>query len=129
MASILDPLAPEQKEILNKPAIDPAGMAPDVQIFLKSTMSKVYSGEINLIYPDSLINKSHYETLSEEGQGEADRKAVIFCNKLRDIKGLMDISGGPILYAEPTYQIQQLVHELKMHKEEFEKKYGDVFVI
>lgn len=123
------PLTPEQQQRMNAPAVDPTGMDADVDQFLHSTMQKVYAGEINLFSPSSLLNQDKYEALTEPDQGKIDQKAILFCTKLREIKGLMDISGGDVLYAKPTYQIQQLVHELKMHKEEVERQLGDVFVI
>lgn len=123
------PLNQEDQQMVNQPLVDPTGLDQDVQMFLESTMKRVYSNEIDTYKPSSLINIPAYEQLDEMGQGAADQKAIVFCSKLRDIKGLMDISGGEKLYAEPTYQIQQLVKELKYHKEEFEHEYGDVFVI
>ncbi|PIQ78671.1 hypothetical protein COV81_04625 [Candidatus Peregrinibacteria bacterium CG11_big_fil_rev_8_21_14_0_20_41_10] len=123
------PLTPEMQAEINAPLADPMGLDMETQEFLQSTMARVYNGQIDTYKPSSLINQAAYDQLDQAGEGLADQTAVIFCGKLRDIRGLMDISGGEQSYAAPTYQIQQLVKELKFHKEEFEKQYGDVFVI
>lgn len=117
------------QQIVNKPPVDPTGFNDGDQEFIQSVMTRVYSGEINLMMPSSLLNESVYEAASEEAQGKADSYAVNFCSKLRDIKGLMEMSGGDTLYVEPTYQVQLLIKDLKYRKEEFEKQYGDLFVI
>lgn len=123
------PLSSDQQAMLNQPATDPNGLDAVTQTFLQTTMQRVYSGEINPIIPASLVNKAEYDKLPLSGQSLADQTAIAFCAKLRDIKGLMDISGGAQSFAQPTYQIQQLVKELKYLKEDFEKQYGDIFVI
>lgn len=117
------------QEMVNKPPVDPSGFNPGDQEFIQSVMKRVYDGEIVLTQPDTLINTPVYEAATEEAQGKADITAVNFCAKLRDIKGLTEMSGGDKLYVEPTYQVQLLVADLKYRKEQFEKQYGDLFVI
>lgn len=117
------------QDMVNKPPVDPTGFNEGDQEFIQGIMSRVYAGEINLMVPDTLINQSVYAAATPEAQGKADTYAVNFCSKLRDIKGLMELSGGDTLFVEPTYQVQLLVQDLKYRKEEFEKQFGDLFLI
>lgn len=123
------PLDSGMQEKANTPAIDPSGLDSATEEFLRSTMGRVYNGEIDVYKPGTLLKHDVYDAMTEMAQSDADHKAFIFCNKLREIKGLMDISGGEELYAHPTYQIKHLIAELKFHKEEYETLHGDVFVI
>lgn len=119
----------ETQELLNKPVIDPDGFDEDEMNFIKSTMSKVYNGTFNLLSPSSIINENVYDSADEIVQGKADINAVNFCSKLRQIKDLMDLSGGEQLFVEPTYQVRNLVHSIKYQKEVFENENGDMFLI
>lgn len=119
----------ETQELLNKPVEDPRGFDESEMEFIKNTMSKVYSGEIDLFKPSSLLNASVYESASEMIQGKADFNAVTFCSKLRQIKDLMEISGGEQLFVEPSYQVRNMVQSIKYQKELFEGSNGDIFLI
>lgn len=120
---------PQTQEMLNKPIIDPDGFTAEEMEFIQSVMQRVYAGEINLLSPSSLINENLYENSSDEAQGRADIHAINFCSKLRSIKDLMEISGGEQLFIEPTFQVKNLVQSIKFEKEQFEKEFGDMFVI
>lgn len=119
----------QTQEMLNKPIIDPDGFTAEEMEFIQSVMQRVYAGEINLLSPSSLINENLYENSSDEVQGRADIHAINFCSKLRSIKDLMEISGGEQLFVEPTFQVKNLVQSIKFEKEQFEKEFGDMFVI
>jgi hypothetical protein len=114
---------------MNQPPIDPNGFQPDTEKFIRDVMSRVFSGEINLHDPQSLIIQDEYAKCPEIVQGKADINAVNFCSKLREIKDLMDISGGETMFVNPTYQLNALVQELKYKKEQFETTYGNIFKI
>ena len=119
----------ETQEMLNKPIIDPEGLSKDEVEFIQEVMQRVYSGEINLFNPSSLINSHVYDNVEEKTQGQADIHAINFCSKMRSIKDLMDISGGDLLFVQPSFQVRNLVQSIKYEKEQFEEKYGDMFVI
>jgi hypothetical protein len=119
----------QTQEMLNKPVIDPEGFDEQEMEFIKTTMAKVYDGTFNLLAPSTLLNKEVYEQAEEIVQGKADINAVNFCSKLRQIKDLMDISGGEQLFVEPTYQVRNLVQSVKYQKEVFEQENGDMFLI
>lgn len=126
---VVNDIDQETQEMLNKPIQDPDGFAKGEKEFIENVMSKVYDGSFNLLSPSSLINEKVYESASEAAQGQADINAVNFCSKLRQIKDLMDISGGNQLFVEPTFQVRNLVQSVKYQKEQFEEKYGDMFLI
>jgi hypothetical protein len=126
---VINDIDPETQEMLNKPIEDPEGFAEGEKEFIEEVMSKVYDGTFNLLSPSSLINEEVYEKASEKSQGQADINAVNFCSKLRQIKDLMDISGGNQLFVEPTFQVRNLVQSVKFQKEQFEEEYGDMFLI
>lgn len=119
----------EVQNMVNNPPIDPAGFSEDVQAFITSSMKMVLDGTIDLFKPETLLKQPEYDNANEEAQGKADLVAVNLCKKLRDIKDLMDISGGEQLFIQPTYQATLLVEDLKYRKEEFEKQWGDLFII
>ena len=123
------PVDSKTQEMVNLPPVDPAGFSDDVAEFIKKAMQQVANGEINLFNPATLINQTKYAEATELVQGKADMQAVTFCSKLREIQGLMQISGGDEFFISPTYQATLLVQELKFRKEQFETQYGDLFVI
>lgn len=119
----------ETQEMLNQPVVDPDGFTEEEMKFIQNTMRKVYDGTFNLLNPSTLINLKVYNQSNELIQGKADVNAVNFCSKLRQIKDLMDISGGEQLFVKPTYQVRNLVQSIKYQKEVFEGSNGDIFLI
>ena len=79
--------------------------------------------KINLYLPSTLLNQSVYEKLTDEAQGNADLDAINLTNAMREIKGLCDAG------FKDTYQVQNLVHQLRATKERLEEAGGDLFVI
>ena len=101
------------QEIVNTPPMDPTGWSDGVKEFIQSIMKQVFdpSDPMDLMKPATLINQEAYSNASEEAQGKADFVAVNFCAKLREMKDLMDLSGGDQLHIEPTYQAHMLVED------------------
>lgn len=120
---------PEMQRDLNRPIENPNGFDQETQNFITEVMQRVYAGEINLYVPSTLMNQPVYDSASEEVQGKADLLAISLCSKLRELKDLMEISGGDQLFIQPTYQASLLVQDIKYRKTEFENRYGDVFII
>lgn len=112
-----------QKEVINKPQSDSAGVDQRDQEFLSLLLLQIESGEINLYQPDSLIRHEVYEKLDEKDQGKVDQNAFNLLAVLRQIKGLWD-SG----YRD-TFQIQNLAHQIRVTKERLEHDYGNVFIM
>lgn len=112
----------EQKK-LNIPLEDPTGVDETNKKFLEDIVAKIESGKIILFRPASLINQEVYNKLSEKIQGETDMNAVSLLARLSDIKGLHDTG------QTNSYQMQNLVEQVRLTKERLEKDAGDVFII
>ncbi len=114
---------PQTQKKLNDPLINPKGLTPEDQTFLDLVVSKVEKGEINLMQPSSLINHAIYDQLPPEKQGKVDFDAVNLATTLRNIYDLLQV------YHQPTYQIENLVHQVRLTKERLEEISGDVYVL
>lgn len=112
--------AQTQKE-LNEP-LKYAGSSQNKD-FLEMLVKMVNDGKIQLLRPDSLINHAVYDKLDEKTQGKADYEALNLLNLVRQIKTLYDAG-----YRD-TYQIDNLVEQLRVTKERLEIQGGDLFII
>ncbi|MBI95585.1 hypothetical protein CL656_00320 [bacterium] len=123
------PVDSDVQEMVNTPPVDPDGFTKEEEDFLRMIMMMISDNRLNPLQPSSLINQVIYEQASQEAQGKADLTSISFCARIRDIQNLYEFSGGEALYVKPTYQIKNLVMDLKYRKEQFENKYGDMFLI
>lgn len=114
---------PQTQKILNEPLVNPAGISPEDLAFLDLVVAKVESGEIKLLQPDSLINHAVYDALPAEKQGTVDFDAVNLVSTLRSIYELWKF------YKKPTFQIENLVRQVRLTKERLEQISGDVYII
>ena len=119
------------QNIMNKPPLDPAGFDEGEKEFIQAIMEHVFdpNDPMDLMKPSTLIKQDVYDQADEVAQGKADQTAVNFCAKLRELRDLMNLSGGEQLDIEPTYQAKALVADLKYRKDQFEAEYGDLFLI
>lgn len=118
------PIDPKvQKKVINDPKSDPSGVSQDDTEFLNMVMDKVERGEINLLDPNTLLNNKVYDKLGEEAKGKADFNALNLLATLRQIKSLWDLD------KRDSFQIQNLVRQVKMTKERLEAEGGDIFII
>jgi hypothetical protein len=108
---------------LNQPLKDPSGVKEANQKFLDDVLSKIEKGTVNLFSPSSLLNQAVYGKLSEQIQGKIDIDAINLLAKLRDIKGLHDFG------QTDSYQMENLVENVRLIKERIEAEAGDVFII
>lgn len=116
-------LDPETQKKLNQPLMKQNGLSAEDQAFLNAVLDKVDRGQINLMQPSSLINHAVYDNLSPETQGKVDFDAVNLATTLRNTYDLWKY------YQQPTYQIENLVHQVRLTKERLEEVSGDVYVI
>lgn len=114
---------PQTQKRLNDPLAKPAGISPEDEAFLKLVVSKVEKGEINLMQPSSLINHAVYDQLPPEKQGKIDFDAVNLLTTVRNIYDLLQIGH------QATYQIENLVHQVRLTKERLEAISGDIYII
>lgn len=103
--------------------VKPNGISQEDQTFLNMVLQKVERGEMNLMQPSSLINHKVYDGLPNEKQGKVDFDAVNLATTLRNIVDLWKY------FQKPTFQIENLVHQVRITKERLEEISGDVYVI
>jgi len=114
---------PDTQKLLNSPLVNPKGISKEDEAFLNLVVSKAEKGEINLMAPSSIINHAVYDQLPEEKKGKVDFDAVNLATTLRNIHDLWKA------YGTPTYQIENLVHQVRLTKERLEEVSGDVYMI
>lgn len=114
---------PETQKRLNMPLRKEGNLDPEDQMFLNAIMAKAEKGEIQLFTPSSLLNHTVYDALAPEKQAVVDQQSFATLAALREIVNLWKA------YQIPTFQLQNLIHNVRLTKERFEKEIGDVFVI
>ena len=109
---------------LNTPLQDSTGRLDGKdQEFLNLIISLIDDKKIDLYQPSTLINNAVYDKLDEQEQGKVDLEAMNMLTAIREIKGLYDNG-----YKE-TFQMENIVHRLRITKERLEEVSGDVFII
>ena len=116
-------IADDVQARINKPLKDASGLSPEDKEFLDLIMRLVKEGKIELHTPSSLINHTVYDNISDEARGKADQNTVTMLARIRDINDLMTH------HPEVTFQVQNLVHQLRLQKERLEEAGGDLFII
>lgn len=111
------------QKTLNEPLADQTGFNEGHEAFLKLLISKIESGELNLMDAKTLYRKEVYDQLTEDQQEAADLVAVNLVNIIRQIEKLWNLD------QRPTFQIQNLVETVFQMKSKFENEYGDVYII
>lgn len=114
---------PETQKLLNTPLQKAGPLEPEDQGFLNSILQKVEKKQIQLFTPSSLLNHSVYDALPPEKKAMVDVQAFSTLAVLREIANLWKI------YQTPTFQLQNLIHKVRLTKERFERDIGDVFII
>ncbi|PIR55206.1 hypothetical protein COU74_02270 [Candidatus Peregrinibacteria bacterium CG10_big_fil_rev_8_21_14_0_10_36_19] len=108
---------------LNTPLVDPSGFDAEDKALLSLILELLKSGKIDFYKPDSLINFNVYDKLDEEMKGKIDFEAVNLTTAIREISDLHE--GG----FDESYQMQNLVHRVRLTKERIEDASGDLFLI
>lgn len=111
-----------QKE-LNAPIADPTGVSAEDQAFLDLIVQMLNDGKIDAYKPSCLFNDDVYDKLDTKRQGAVDMASVNMLSAIRNIKDLYDNG------FKDSFQIQNLVHQLRVKKEAFEDTDGDLFII
>lgn len=115
---------PEDEQVkLGKPLADDSGVSSEDMEFLQMLVNKIESKEIDLFVPSSLLNEPVYNGLDEEAQGKADYNALNLLSTIRQMYKLWQAG------ERETYQIQNLVHQVRITKERLEKLGGDIYII
>lgn len=119
----------EQNLQMYEPPEADENFSSEEKIFINDVFKLLENEVIDLHVPSTLLNKSIYDASDEKVQGIADRSAINFLSKIRELDDLREISGNDKYYIKPTYQAKYVVSMFKYRKEEFEKQYGDMFII
>ena len=123
LVSAAQDLSVEEQKKLSQPLVKQQGLSAEDEAFLNLVVAKVDSGESNLLQPSTLINQTVYGGLSELNQGKIDFEALNLLSDLRTIYGLWKQN------PTATYQVENMVHSVRLRKENLETISGDVFVI
>lgn len=116
-------LPQKKQQEMGKPLKDTSGVNPQDMEFLHMLINKIENKEIELHTPSSLLNTPVYEKLGEDAQGKADYNAMNMLGTIRQIHQLWQ--GGD----RDSFQIQNLVHQLRLTKERLEEIGGDIYII
>ena len=111
------------QSMLNDPVQKSGGMNAEDLKFMNLVVSMMNEGKIDGYAPSSLINTEYYDTLPEEKRGKADLEAINLLTSIRQIKDLHDAG-----FTE-TYQMENLVAQVRATKERIEDEGGDLFII
>jgi len=111
------------QHMINKPQADPTGVEDEDVKFMDLVVKYINEGKIDLHTPATLMNMSVYEKANEKAQGKADFNAVSLLNDLRQLKKLYDAGD------HTSFQIQNLVHRVRLTKERLEDECGDIYII
>ena len=115
---------PEEKQSeMGAPLKDESGAGEEDKAFLEMLVKMIEKKEIDLYVPSTLLNTPVYEKLDEQGQGKADYNALNLLSTIRQINQLWK-SGD-----HDSYQIQNLVHQVRVTKERLEEVSGDIYII
>lgn len=116
-------ISPKAQEELNKPLGHPGGLGEEDREFLTMLVGKIEKKEINLYQPSSLLNRAVYDSLSDQGKAKAELDALNMLNTIRDIYRLWQAGH------RDTYQLENIVHRVRVTKERLEEAGGDIYVI
>jgi hypothetical protein len=118
-----NPIDPETQKRLNTPLEMQSGFDPADEAFLHQIVAHVDEKRIDLYVPSSLINDQVYSGLADAEKAVIDQKAFTTLGAIRDIYNLWKT------YQQPTFQLQNLLSQVRLAKEQFETAEGDVFII
>ncbi len=113
----------QTQEMLNSPTETPGGISAEDEAFLHLLVDKIEKKEIRLFEPSTLINVAVYEKLGSVEQGKADYDAFNMLATIRSIYRLWQAG------QKNTYQIENLVHRIRLTKERLEEIGGDIYII
>ncbi len=116
-------ISPQTQQVLNKPLEHPEEIDEKDRQFLQTLVDKIEKGEIKLFQPSSLFNRPVYDKMSEQAQGKAEMDAFNLLGTVRDIYRLWQAG------ERNTYQIENLVHRIRVTKERLEEAGGDIYII
>jgi hypothetical protein len=116
-------ISPQMQQTLNEPMAHEGEMDKKDMDFLAMLIDMIDKKRINLYQPSSLFNHPVYDKLGEQAQGKAEMDAFNMLATIREIHKLWQAG------QKNTYQIENLVHKIRVTKERLEEVGGDIFII
>jgi hypothetical protein len=113
----------EMQDRLNQPLASSTELDPKDTEFLQLLNQKIAAKEIQLFTPSSLFNLAIYEKLGPSAQVKAEMDAYNMLASIREINRLWQ-AGHSV-----SYQLQNLVHKIRVTKERIEAEAGDIYII
>jgi hypothetical protein len=117
------PIDKNVQQMINQPQPDPTGINDEDIEFIKRVMELINNETIDLYRPETLMNREVYDKLDEMTKGKADVNAVPLLGEIRQIKKLYEMGD------KESFQVQNLIHRVRMTKERLEEECGDVYII
>ncbi len=114
-------IRPDTQSMLNKPMA--TKMSEVDHEFLDMVIAKIEKGEINLYTPQSLLNKDIYASLAPEKEQKVDLTLQSLLFELRQIKNWHDAGENE------NAQMDNMIRDVRIKKENLEKEVGDVLKI
>ncbi len=115
-------ISDETQQMLNQPLVHGSMEETDRQ-FLALIIEKIEKKEILLYQPSSLLNHATYDSLPIEKKESVELDAFNLLSTIREIYRLWQAN------LKETYQIENLVHKIRLTKERLEAKGGDLYII
>lgn len=116
-------ISPQTQETLNKPLKHAGDIGEKDHEFLALLVEKIEKGEIKLFEPSTLINSAVYNNLDERAKGKVDYDAFNLLATIREIYNLWKQG------EHDSYQVENLVHRIRVTKERLEELGGDIYII
>jgi len=116
-------ISPKAQEALNKPLGHPGGLSAEDKAFMALILDLIEKKKINLYRPNTLLNHAVYDKLSESAKAKAELDAFNMLATIREVNKLHKAKLGN------TYQMENLVHKMRLTKERLEEVGGDIYII
>lgn len=113
----------ETQVMINTPQADPTGIDDSDFEYIEKVMRMIEDKRIDLHTPATLLNLPIYEKLGEEAKSFVDLNGFNLLAEIRQIKKLWDLGD------KDSFQIQNLVHRMRLTKQKIEKEHGDCYII
>jgi hypothetical protein len=116
------PIADDTQAMLNTPLAG-GSLDPEDHAFKEKILALIDAGTLNIYSPSTLINTPIYEALSPEAKVKAEQHSHSMMAKIRDVVRLHKAD------MDTNYQEKNLIHSLRLNKEQMEQISGDIFII
>ncbi len=113
----------ETQKMINTPESDPTGIDDTDTEFIEKVIRRVEDKRIDLHTPATLLNLPVYDELGDEAKSIVDLNGFNLLAEIRQIKKLWDLGD------KDSFQIQNLVHRMRLTKQTIEKDHGDCYII